>query len=511
MNSIAYVNANVIPMENGERHSAIFIKDGVIAAVGGDKEIAEAAKQAGVTPVDAKGATILPGLFDDHVHVMITGQNASGVDLFDAGSVEGVLALLKERESKTPEGQWVFGKRLDESRLSEGRPPTMEELDAISRPVFLSDRGGHYTVVNAAGYRLLGIEDDTRGVRKGENGKPNGRLQDEANTQSRARFLNSWSEEQLKDAVRFTANLAVSKGITTINAVEGLGNEADQDVDRLLAMEEELPLDVKIFWSTTDVNKIVSRGLDVWGADILLDGSIGSRTAAFSEKYEDGDTRGYLNYSDEQVEEWVEQAVVRDLCISFHCIGELAIHQALNAMEKVLNRHPEKRGCHRLRLDHFGFPTQEDIERCGRLGIKVSTQPAFTFLRGGPGTVYRARLGERRERGGYPSRRLLDAGVVLGGGSDSDITPMDALLGMHAAVNQPYPENAVTPYEAVRMYTIDAAKVCFMDDVKGSLKVGKQGDLVVLSDDPMTCDPRKIRDIKVLTTVYKGRVVYEAD
>lgn len=511
MNSIAYVNANVIPMENGERHSAVFIHNGIVAALSSDEVIAEAAKQAGVTPIDAKGATILPGLFDDHVHVMITGQNASGIDLFDAGSIANVIALLKEREKTLPEGQWVFGKRLDESRLIEGRPPTMQELDVIDRPVFLSDRGGHYTVVNSAGYRLLEIEDDTTGVRKGEDNKPNGRLQDEANAQSRARFLNSWSEEQLKDAVRYTANLAVSKGITTINAIEGLGNEADQDVDRLLAMADELPIDVKIFWSTTDVNKVVARGLDTWGADILLDGSIGSRTAAFSEKYEDGDTCGYLNYTDEQVETWVEQAVVRGLGISFHCIGELAIHQALNAMEKVLNKYPEKRHSHRFRLDHFGFPTQEDIERCGRLGVMVSTQPSFTFLRGGPGTVYRSRLGERRERGGYPSRRLLDAGVTLGGGSDSDITPMDALLGMHAAVNQPYPENAVTPFEAVRMFTIDAAKVCYMDHIKGSLEVGKQGDLVVLSDDPMTCDPRKIRDIKVLTTVFKGKVVFEAE
>lgn len=511
MSSIAYVNANVIPMENGERHSAIFIRDGIIAAVGGDEEITAAAKEAGVAPINARGATILPGLFDDHVHVMITGQNLSGIDLFDAGSVAGVIGLLQEREKDTQEGQWVFGKRLDESRLAEGRPPVMSELDVIRRPVFLSDRGGHYTAVNAEGYRLLGIADDTPGVRKGEDGRPNGRLQDDANAESRARFLGAWSEDQLKDAIRYTANLAVSKGITTINPIEGLSSdEADEDIDRILSLEGELPLDIKIFWSTKDVNKIVEKGFDTWGADILLDGSIGSRTAAFSEKYEDGDTCGYLNYSDEQVDEWVDQAVTRGICISFHCIGELAIRQALNAMEKALDNHPEKRRTHRLRLDHFGFPTQEDIERCGRLGVMVSTQPAFTFLRGGPGTVYRSRLGEKRERGGYPSRRLLDAGVILGGGSDSDITPMDSLLGIHAAVNQPYPENAVTPYEAVRMYTQDAAKLCFMQDRKGTLKAGKQGDLVVLSDDPMACDPRKIRDIKVLTTVYKGRIVYEA-
>ncbi|MGI6151561.1 MAG: amidohydrolase, partial [Christensenellales bacterium] len=289
---------------------------------------------------------------------------------------------------------------------------------------------------------------------------------------------------------------------------EGL-DSSDEDIPIIHAVAPELPVDMPIFWCTPDAQKAVDMGFDMWGGDILLDGSIGSRTAAFSEKYEDADTCGYLNYSDEQVLAWVEEALRHDLGISFHCIGELAMTQALDAVEQALAKYPGKRANHRLRLEHFGFPTQRDIDRCGALGVRVSTQPAFTFLRGGPGTVYRARLGERRERAGYPLRRLLDAGVVLGGGSDSDVTPMDALLGIHAAVNQPYPENAVTPYEAVRMYTIDAAKVSFMEDTKGSLKVGKQGDLVVLSDDPMTVHPKKIRDIKVLATIHKGKVVFE--
>ncbi len=508
MSSIAFINANVIPMERGERHSAVLIQDGKITALGADGEIAAAAKAAGIAQKDAKGATILPAFFDCHVHALTTGENALGVDLFDCKSIAGVLGALKEAEQNLPEGQWVFGKRLDESRLAEGRPPVMKELDAIARPVFIADRGKHYVQVNTAAFEALALPANTAGIRLGEDGKPNGRLQDAANRLASEGFFGAWSIEQRQDAVRYTANQAVSKGITTINAMEGL-DSGDDDIPIIRSVAPELPVDMKIFWCTPDAQKAVDMGFDVWGGDILLDGSIGSRTAAFSKKYCDGDTAGYLNYPDDQVEAWVNEALRRDLALSFHCIGELGVTQALDAMEKALAAHPEKASSHRLRLEHFGFPTQADIDRCAKMGIRVSTQPSFTFLRGGPGTVYRSRLGEKRERGGYPSRRMLDAGIVLGGGSDSDVTPMDALLGIHAAVNQPYPENAVTPYEAVRMYTLDAAKTSFMEDQKGSLAPGKQGDLVILAEDPMAADPRTIKDIKVLATVHKGKVVYE--
>ena len=103
---------------------------------------------------------------------------------------------------------------------------------------------------------------------------------------------------------------------------------------------------------------------------------------------------------------------------------------------------------------------------------------------------------------------MLDAGLCLGGGSDSDITPMDALLGIHAAVNPPYPENAVTPYEAVRMYTSDAAKNAWEDGWKGTLTEGKQADMVVLSADPLTVNPQTIKDIEILGTIRKGKLVY---
>ncbi len=507
--SLAYVNANVIPMEGSARYSALLIENGLVSALGGDGEIAALCAQKGIVPRDAGGATILPAFFDCHVHVLTTGENALGIDLYDCKDVSEVVKLLEEADKTWEAGRWIFAKRLDESRLAEGRPPLMSELDVISRPVFISDRGKHYTLVNRAAFEALVIPLDTTGVRLDESGQPTGRLQDDGNRLAQSRFFSSWTVAQRQDAGRYTAKLALSRGITTINAMEGL-DSGDEDIPIILDVIPSLPLDMDIYWCTHDLEKVRELGLPCWGGDILLDGSIGSRTAAFSQPYSDADTCGYLNLPADEVRRIVGEALKNDLAISFHCIGELAMTQALDAMEAALAQYPEKRRSHKLRLEHFGFPTQADIVRAAEIGVVISTQPAFTYLRGGPGTVYNHRLGDERERGGYPLRRFLDAGIVLGGGSDSDVTPMDSLMGIHAAVNQPYPENAVTPYEAVRMYTIDAARCAFCADRKGSLVPGKQGDVVVLSDDPMAVNPRSIKDIRVLQTVYKGDVVFEA-
>jgi len=199
-------------------------------------------------------------------------------------------------------------------------------------------------------------------------------------------------------------------------------------------LSDKLPVRVVLYWATEDHKKILDAGLRWWGGDILLDGSIGSRTAAFEAPYsDDPSTSGYLHYSDARVREFMVTALENGLQVAFHAIGQLAVRQAMDSLEYALSACPVQD--HRTRIEHFGFPDISDVERAARLGAVISTQPSFTYLRGGPGTVYNQRLGDARERAGYPLRRFLDAGLVVGGGSDSDVTPIDPVLGMHAAVN----------------------------------------------------------------------------
>ena len=507
MGNIAFINGNVIPMDERKRASAVLALDGKIAAVGSDREIEEAAKKAGVPVADLGGKTVLPGLHDCHAHLSLTGFDAQGINMYDAKDIPEIMDLLKEADKTWDAERWLYGQRLDEGLLAEKRPPTMEELDAIGRPVFISDRGGHYVVVNRQAYDLLEIEDDLEGVRKDDKGEPTGRLQDKANKIARNRFPRT--REEYLEAMRWTGEEAIKKGITTIHAQEGFTKD-DPSVEILLENLDEFPVDLVIYWCyMPEPDDPMCKKLGILGGDILLDGSIGSRTAAFYENYCDGDGCGYLNYTEEEVFNFVESGIVRDLAMSFHVIGQKGIRTALNIYEKVMELHPDKKDTAKLRLEHFGWPGQEDIDKAAKLGVRISTQPPFTYLRGGPESIYRSRLGEDREKAGYPLRLMLDAGLCVGGGSDSDITPLDSILGIHAAVNQPYPENSVTPYEAVRMYTSEGAKCGWEDDFKGKLIPGMQADMVILDADPLTVNPQTIKDIKVLGTVRKGDLVYD--
>jgi predicted amidohydrolase YtcJ len=324
-------------------------------------------------------------------------------------------------------------------------------------------------------------------------------MHDKANGLARRGFLQFMDDDQRKAAARRVCEIAASKGVTTIGAMEGGQWGSEADVDAIIS--SKLPCDVLVYWDTFDIEAAKAKGLTRIGADITLDGSIGSRTAAFEEPYADApDRSGVLYYDAKQITQYIYDCYENNLQTGFHVIGRLAIKQALDCLEEagVGTRH-------RLRMEHFGYPTDEDIERCAKLGAVISTQSAFTYFRGGPGSVYLERLGAERERNGYPLRKFLNAGIIVGNGSDSDVTPIDPILGIYAAVNPPYPENAITPYEALKAATIDAAYISGEETKKGSLAVGKLGDLTVLDADILK---NLNKNINVFATIKNGEYAY---
>ena len=371
MGKIALINGNIIPMDERKRFSAILAQDDKITAIGSDEEIVHLAKETGIEPIDLQGATVLPGFHDCHAHLSLTGYNAQGINMYDAKDIPEIIERLREAERTWAPDRWLFGKRLDEGLLDEKRPPTMKELNIFDRPVFLSDRGGHYVVVNQAAFDALGIDPQMKGVRKDEEGRPNGRLQDDANKYARNGF--PWTEEQTLEAMRWAGREALKKGITTVHAQEGFTIK-DPAVPLLLKDKDNFPVDLVIFWCMMpDPDEPMCKEIGLLGGDILLDGSIGSRTAAFYDKYCDGDGCGYLNFSIEEVNEFVEAGIVRDLAMSFHVIGEKAATVALDAYERALSLHPEKKETAKLRLEHFGWQTEKDMKKAASMDVRIST------------------------------------------------------------------------------------------------------------------------------------------
>ncbi|WKY47398.1 amidohydrolase [Eubacteriaceae bacterium ES3] len=507
---LALVNGKGITME--EEHpfcESIYIRDGIIKSLGTNTEIKNLAQSESSLIIDLQGKTFVPGLHDCHVHMMSTGLTAIGINLYDCHSVQTVIEKLQTEQSDDPQ-EWIFGYGLDESRLFEKRPPTADELDSVfkKRPVYLLDRGLHYTQVNTIAMQIMEISGDEEGLGRDEANQPNGRLHGHANSHARKYFFDKLSVKQREDAIRHTAKVASEMGVTTIHAMEGGDLASDEDIPVFLEIMDDLPVHVVLHWCSTQVEKAVSKGLKIVGTDILLDGSIGSRTAAFNEPYADDENSvGILYFSNEWVTNYILKAHQSGLQTGFHAIGQRGIHQLLDCLEKALEIYPIED--HRFRIEHFGFPDPADIVRAKKLGAVISTQPAFTYLRGGPGSVYEDRVGSDRSQRAYPLKEFLEAGLLVNGGSDSNVTPINPMLGIHAAVNPPYSENAITAYQALRLFTIDGAYTAKEETTRGSLLPGKAGDITVLSDNPLAITPDKLKDLTVEMTISNGKIMYQ--
>jgi len=135
---------------------AVLIEGDTIAHRGSSEQVRALCRSSGGQVWNLGGRTLLPGFHDCHVHMLGTGMNAAGIDMYDCASVDQVLQKVREADRDLSADRWVYGKRLDESRLREGRPPTAAELDQVAptRPVYISDRGLHYVLVNSLGFRF---------------------------------------------------------------------------------------------------------------------------------------------------------------------------------------------------------------------------------------------------------------------------------------------------------------------------------------------------------------------
>lgn len=509
--SIALIRGKVVTLDPNEAiYQSILIEDGIISALESSQVVMRLAQEKGIPTVDLNGQTVIPGPIDTHFHLFQTGLDLSSIDFNPCRSIDEMLQLLRENIRVGESQGWILGKGLDEFKIKEKRPPTAQELDVVTKriPVFIEDRGIHYCQLNTLAFHRLGIPSDTPGVRKHADGKTvTGQLMEEIVGEARHRLLKEIDEEHKRQFILEGARYAASCGITAIHAMEGGELFGDGEIPLLLEMQEDLPIRMSLHWNTFNLEAVRQARLRVLGGDIWLDGALGSHTAALKSPYaDDPKSVGRLYHTLQRIEAFVRECIAGGVQVGFHAIGDRAIEQALAAFETVLGEgHAPERG---LRIDHFGLPGPEQVKKAADLGIVISTQPTFPYLRGGPGSVYESRLDQKRECRAYPFRELLDAGLLVAGGSDSDVLPAEIMLGLHGAVNHPHERQRLTVDEAIRLYTVNAARIGFEEDTKGTLAVGKVGDLIVLDRSPCDAETKEIRDISIMMTVVNGVAVY---
>ncbi|MEO0108243.1 MAG: amidohydrolase family protein [candidate division WOR-3 bacterium] len=312
-------------------------------------------------------------------------------------------------------------------------------------------------------------------------------------------------------AFRFAAQKAVRRGVLSVGAMCGTDDQPsmaqpevlDDTPELLVKHAPELPVDVVVYAQTRNIERVLRLGLPRIGGCILTDGSFGSRTAALHEAYYDAPSeRGILYIQDEDLEDFFGSAHNKGLQVAVHAIGDRAVDQVVRCWNKVLDC--RNRNSLRHRIEHAELLNTGLIQSIAELGLVLCVQPVFEQRWGGPSRMYATRLGSRY-RLTNPWHELVKTGVVLAGGSDAPITPIDPIAGINAATSHPVVEHSVTRLQACRMFSDWAAYSLGIEHRKGSLTPGHDADFVHLSANPL-----ETRDSRILRVFRSGTEVWAA-
>jgi hypothetical protein len=479
--------------------------------------------------VDLTGRCLLPGFIDTHLHPIALVYFDLNADLRGVCSIAAVQQRLRAAADRLPAGEWLVGLQLEDAELAERRLPTRAELDAAcpERPVVVLKHDGHSATGNSAALAAAGIDAHTPDppgghVEREADGTPAGPCRESA-AQQLFGAVPTTSLERLQAAARVSFRRLSACGITSAGVVlqtdeEGPGGAAG----RLESLAMQLLLadapfstyailigrsvEAALATRTTPLHE-PAAGRRVGGFKIFADGTFGSCTACMREPFADRpDTRGYFTLAEDEIFARMRAAHTAGLQICVHAIGDAAVERCVTLYERLLGGQP--RADHRHRIEHASLIAPELIPRIARAGVHVSTQPLFIHSEK---EWLPRRLGRERTRDVYPLRALVDAGVVVGGASDAPVESTDVLHAIQCCVTREGFEThqALSPAQALRLFTGDAARLQFEEHEKGTLAPGKRADLVVLSGNPLTSAPERIWDIRVLRTVTGGRVVFD--
>ena len=469
--------------------------DGRILATGA--RAAEAAG-AGARRVAVHGR-VLPGLHDAHLHLSGLADAEMTVDLTTARSVDEALRRVARALPQPGDDVWVVGRGWYAQRWPE--QPAAKPLDATvgDRPAFLVQRDGHSAWVSSATLRLAGIDATTQDppggrIDRDQEGNPTGVLRERA--VDLVRRIVPEPDDGMRDRglARALRRLA-ARGLTSVSCMD------HAPILRSLQRLHEagrLPIRVTYNLPVADLERAVEMGvrsglgddrLRIWGVKAFLDGAVGSGTALMS------GGAGVRQYATGTLREIAETCAAAELNVAWHAIGDLAVHQALDALEPL----SDIWSLWRPRIEHAQFVQVEDRERMGRLGVIASMQPSHA--------VTDRELVQREWPDsaplGYAWRPLAEAGVVLAFGSDAPVEPADPLRGIDAATRWRrrvgwLPELALSEGEAIRASTWGAAYAVGMEARLGSLRPGRLCDLTVVEDG------------RAVATVVGGDVVWRA-
>jgi predicted amidohydrolase YtcJ len=524
---------------------AVAVKDGRIVAVGSRRDVERARKGRATKMVDLAGRTMVPGFIDAHGHMWGAGVQAMAANLLPPpdGPVRSVADLQAQLR------QWmntstiardfgvVIGFGYDDSQLAEQRHPTAAELDEVSRdlPMIVIHQSGHLHALNTKAMEMAGITAETADPQGGVirrlpgTREPSGVMEGTVLIREFLRIMPKLSPRQHLALLDAGQDLYAKYGHTT--AQEGRALPGNVDLYVAAAQAGRLKLDAVVypevllvpddgFMAGPYAGREYRNGMRIGGVKLTLDASPQGRTAWLSQPYFEappGQPAGFAGYPampDAQAFAAVERAYRNGWQILIHANGDAAIDQMLKAVESAAKRHP---GADRRTVLIHGQTLREDqVPKLKQLGIFPALFPMHTFYWGDwyVDTV----LGPDRAADISPTGWMVENRMRFTSHHDAPVAFPDTMRVLSATVNRKTrsgrvigPQHRVDPATALKAMTLWSAYQHFEEATKGSIKVGKLADFAVLSDNPLTIDPLKIADIRVVETIKRGQTIYRLD
>jgi predicted amidohydrolase YtcJ len=517
---------------------AIAIKDGKIIAVGSRADV-EKEKGDSTRMIDLAGKTLMPSFIDPHSHYFSSLTVADQVNVYappagPAKDVPGIVAELKKfRDArKIPAGVLIQAYGYDENNMPNGVGLDRHDLDKDfpDNPVFVMHVSMHGGVLNSAAMKLYGISAATKTpaggviVREPGSNEPAGLLMEMAFLPIFAKLPRP-TMEQAVAMTRAGQMLYAEAGITT--AQEGATHAGEVDLMQHAAAQGANIIDVVAYPFVTDFDTVLARNpVGTWGryinrfklggAKVTLDGSPQGKTAWFTTPYLTGGPGGEKDWSGEPgfpVEEaraFFKKLYGMGLPLNVHANGDAAIDLVISAHEEAAAGDPTKD--RHVTVIHSQFVRPDQLKKYAEYNITPSFYTEHTFYFGDTHVQQR---GEQQAFYLSPMRAAIDQGLRPTNHTDFVVAPLDQLFVIWSAVNRLSrsgvvigADQRITPLEALKAITINAAYQYQEEASKGSLELGKLADLVILDRNPLKVAPMEIKDIKVLETIKEGKTIY---
>ena len=538
-----YYNAYIYPVTgNPLDYGAVAVVNGKIAAVGNSGEILDIWQHDSTLAIDCKGMFLMPGFIEGHGHLSSMGFNLIQLDLLATTSWQEIMDSVASHAARVPKGTWITGRGWHQEKWNEAVQPNVDgypyhdDLTSLTpeHPVMIVHASGHSLFANKAAMDHAGITGETPDpiggkVIRDQQGRAIGVFEENAMELIRnahkdytATLSQQALHAQWQAAIASAEEHCFAHGITSFHDA----GASLLEIDRYHSMAKNDSLQLRVYCmlkqpydeikNRMSVLPIIGAGNDRFTCRTIkayLDGALGSYGAWLLKPYlERPDFTGQITTTIEEIRQLATLCVDHNLQMAVHAIGDKANRTVLDIYEEMAGASGLNE--RRWRIEHAQHIDTADIPRFKKLNVIASMQ-AVHCISDAP--FVEKRIGYDRARyGAYAWRSLIDAGAHLANGTDTPVEKIDPFQNLYASVTRKridsgesfFPEQAMTRAEAIKSYTINNAYAAFEENTKGSIEPGKWADLVLVSNNLLTCQEDSILATKVLMTVVGGEVQY---